>query len=601
MRTFIFLALVFVVLAPMALVVQNRERVAFERELAKVEQAHLIIAQNLASSMQRFATDLTTTFEFLSRSEIDIQNTSALSDLLSVYGVYAVAELDEQSTVIRGIVGSPNSVPSSAIVRQLQATAVATEANLSGVYQVGGQPTMYVYQKTASGSLLIGTMDTSYVRTQQKQIAFGDRGHAMVVDQNGRVLGHPKQQWTDISKDASGLEVVQRMVSRQTGVMQFFSPPLQADMIAGYTFVPATGWGVMVPQPISELHDAAMVEVKELIWTLAFLFVLASAVAWVLSGLIVRPLKKISQTVQDVQSGNISARVPDLGKGAPLELASLRLLLNGVMDEWSQNRDMLESSLEAAKAANTHKAHAISVLSHEMRTPLNGVLGGADLLKGSNLDRKQLRYLDMIITSAHSLLDHVNDVLEIGRLGAKHNSPTSSQIDIRAMFTETRKKYARKSEAKGVRFSQTVSENVPRLIVADFAKVRNIIANLTSNAVKFTDQGYVDVTAKMSALDRLSLTVKDTGCGIPIEDLGRIFEPFSMVDASFNRQQSGTGLGLSIVKLSVESMGGTVEVQSTDGVGSTFRVEVPVTPFDGEPPQAATSNTSVSEAYALQV
>ncbi len=575
MRTYIFLAMVLAVVAPMAIMLNNRESKAFERELVKVEQAHLIIAMNLASSLQRFATDAGNAFDFIVTGSHNRIDPDRAQQLLSPYGIYAMAKVDVQSSPLQTVFGDSGSFPP---VGELLSTIDETpysKSSFSAVHIVDAQPTMFLLHRSADGALYIGAMATTYIQEQQQSITFGELGHAMIVDHTGRVLGHPKAEWTNIAKDASALDVVQKMLARGQGVTQFYSPPLDADMISGYTFVPATGWGVMVPQPIEELHAAARVESHELLQTLLAIFVIALFVSWLLSGIIVRPLKQISRTVEQVQSGDPTARVPEFSRSAPDELKSLRQLLNDVMDNWQENLSLLERSLKASNEATEHKAQAISILSHEMRTPLNGVVGAADLLVNTDLNEKQLKYSKIIKTSAITLLDHVNNVLEVSTLESGRRKASSSPIDVRQLLQDIINENQTQADNTGIALTMHVDKNVPEQIVSDQKLLRNIAANLVSNAVKFTSSGQVDVTLEKSGLRNLTLSVKDSGTGIGPGDISRIFEPFAVIDSSFNRRQCGTGLGLSIVKLSVDAIGGSIDAQSTQDVGSTFKVQIP--------------------------
>jgi signal transduction histidine kinase/DNA-binding response OmpR family regulator len=576
MRTYVFVAMLLVVAIPFGFMVNTRQKAAFARELVKVEQAHLVIAENLASTLQRYSSDVVSTFDFLTTNYSKEMDAGSLDILLRSLGIRYIAAFDGRTGTEDVIYARDFARPSTETIEQLRSSAMTGKTQVSGVKQVAGEPVMYLSRESSSGRLLLGVLDTAYLIAVQKQVAFGELGHAMIVDQEGRVIAHPSPEWTKSSKDASKLSVVQRMMQGQTGVMQFFSPPLKADMIAGYTSVPLTKWGVMVPQPVSELWDAANVASVELMKTLLLLFVGAGAVGWILSGVIARPLNKIAETVVKVRDGDLSARVPQLGKFTPQEINSMRNLLNGLMDIWSKNREMLESALEAANNANAKKSQAISVLSHEMRTPLNGILGAIELIDGTELTTSQRRYQGILQISANTLLEHVNRVLEVSRLDNSAMAINRSSIDVRELLENIVSENTSQAEKSGNIVTLSIPDEIPLIIETDHHKLRNIIANLVSNAVKFTKNGQINIRVALLVNDQFEITVSDTGPGIAPSQADFVFEPFSILNSGFDREQDGTGLGLCIVKMSAEALGGHVRLVSDVGQGSEFCVSVPV-------------------------
>lgn len=576
MRTYIFFAMVIVVLVPLGFKLHNRETAAFERELEKVEQGHLIIADNLASTLERYANDITRTFDFIAANPDASWDPAALDSLLSSYNIRFVVVLDRENAVLDEIFTRDLTLPADEVINTLREEAMATETLMTGIIRVNERPLMFLARRAMPDRLVLGAFDTQFLVDQQQEIAFGEKGHAMIVDQNGLVIAHPKPEWTAASQDASRLSVVQQMMAGETGVMQFFSPPLKADMIAGYTSVPSTGWGVMVPQPISELEDAARVEAGELLRLFIILFVAAAAASWLLSGLITRPLEIMSQAVEKVRKGDQDARVPTLHRWSPTELRGLGQLFNGLLDSVAENRAMLEQSLQSARKANDDKSRTISVLSHEMRTPLNGIIGALDMIQRTSLDDTQRRYTSIIGTSSQTLLGHVNDVLEVSRLDSAIIAIKLSQFSLSDLLDDIVSETLPIANRNGDRIILSVGDDLPPLIEADRRKMRNVVANLVGNAAKFTTNGSITVTANMVSTDMVKIEVKDTGTGIAPKDLERVFEPFTVLDAEYGRTQEGTGLGLSIVAQTTEALGGEISVDSTLGRGSTFTVRMPI-------------------------
>ena len=576
MRVYIFLGMFFVISIPLIFVMQKSYQFAYERELEKVEQSHLVIAENLASTLQRYADDVKSTFDFIASNYQLAIDKESLEELLQEYNFRFVADFDSETNNPTVVFSKDFETPSNETIDALRKSSTYESSVFSGVMQSSTGPVLYLTRLMPNGALLVGAIDTSYLIAQQKEIAFGERGHSMIVDQNGRVIAHPKNDWVQSSKDVSGLEVVQKMTAGQTGVHQFFAPPLKADVIAGYTFVPSTGWGAMVPQPISELEQAASVEAARVIEALVLVFLAAALASWLLAGLIAGPVQVLSRVVTEVRSGNYSERVPKFTHLTPLEISSLRSLLNGLLDSWSDSREMMLKSLEAAQEANRHKSESISILSHEMRTPLNGIVGSLELIKSTELTEKQNKYLGFITTSTSTLLDHVNNVLEVSRLDNNNAEITKDFVQVQHLLQEIVEENSAQAERLGCKIILSFSpRNMPN-VETDPRLLRKILANLISNAVKFAPGEEIFVSTKLDSEDILEIVVKDTGPGIHDKDTARIFEPFTTVDASFGRQYEGTGLGLNIVAASIEALGGKLSLKSKVGSGSEFTVCIPV-------------------------
>ncbi len=587
MRNYVFAAFAVTLLTAFAVLLVRIEQTAFDRELIHVREGHLIIAENLAEALSRYAVDLMSTFDFLLAAYDDTPPPQEVVDLMADYDLHYFAIVDQTNTILQQIGSAKSEFPDAAALDVIRAEAATGGTVITGIIRINDQPLLFVTRALADGRLAIAPFDTNYLAQVQKAVAFGELGHSMLVDKNGLVIAHPNPEWQRTSKDASPLSVVQAMLAGETGVMQFYSPPLAADMIAGHTWVPETGWGVMVPQPIRELHASAQTHAAVLVRVLVVVMVLALIASWVLAGVIEGPLRRFSDTVQAIRNGNLRARVPRLPWLSPNETRDLRVLFNGLMDKLESDASLLRQSLDAAESANQARSRFVGVLSHEMRTPLNGIVATLELMRQTPLDADQQRYLSMIDTSSQTLKGHVDDVLELTRLesGQIKLDPTSFAVrDLVAEVVDVCRPMAR---ANGNSISVSYGAGLPAQITADRRKLRQILENLTGNAAKFTRNGEISVSVGILKRGVLELTVTDTGPGIAEADQDRVFEPFATVDSSFARTAEGTGLGLSIVKSSVEAMGGEISLTSELGHGATFRVQTPVEYDDTAQPAAA--------------
>ena len=248
-----------------------------------------------------------------------------------------------------------------------------------------------------------------------------------------------------------------------------------------------------------------------------------------------------------------------------------------LLEQKVKNRtDQLAEATRTAQAANQAKSEFLANISHELRTPMNGVIGMLDIALDRDLNPELAEQLQTAQHCAHSLLSLLNDILDLSKIEAGKMTLEKISFDVRALLEDCIKSHQPRAQKNSVTLLSEVSSNVPREITGDPLRIRQILGNLISNAVKFTDHGSVAVRMDGQFSDgggfRIGVTVQDSGTGIPADKLLSIFDEFTQADGSVSRKYGGTGLGLAITKKLVKLHGGEINVNSELGRGTAFTV-----------------------------
>ncbi len=275
----------------------------------------------------------------------------------------------------------------------------------------------------------------------------------------------------------------------------------------------------------------------------------------------------------------------------PVDERDLRSAIEVALYKHKMERELRQARKET-EAANAVKTSFLATISHELRTPMNGVLGMTELLLLSDLPEEHKSNVELIKESAMSLLNVLNQILDYSKLEARIQALRETEFRIRELLESVVTQYEGPARAKGIELGFSMDPNVPELVLGDSGKLRQVVKNVVENAVKFTSEGRIDVEARLAhpseyrgeqpAEDRVRLhvAVRDTGCGIPPEKLGGIFECFTQVDDYMTRKEGGLGLGLAISSRLATLLGGEIWTESEEGKGSVFHITADLQPQD---------------------
>ena len=334
-------------IGPVLLLGTQLKHPAMQRELEAVHEKHLMVARHLTEALDRYARDAAAVF----RNSVGMQragtDTRQLGELLGDLHFRHVCVVDGDGHVLSSVVSGNGSVSGrlGPAVREKVLPLLTRDTVTFAPVMAGGngEPLIFIGEMLDEGLYAVGAIRPDYLVELQQAISFGQKGHAAIVDQTGRVLAHPRDDWRAEMKDISGVEPVRRMIGGDTGVSVFYSPVLDQQMVAGYSVVGTSGWGAMVPQPLTELEDSARNLVRITV-AIGFLGAIAAAIlSWWLAGYLARPVVAVTRAARRLTRGKPTEAI-SLSDRAPAELDSLATSFNLMVTRISEANRQLQAS-----------------------------------------------------------------------------------------------------------------------------------------------------------------------------------------------------------------------------------------------------------------
>jgi signal transduction histidine kinase len=503
----------------------------------------------------------------------------------------ATGELTEAPEASLALLKAPSVIQLAAYTPD--APVVGLVENITGVVKIDGRPTLIGITP------ILPTADGDEVgQNSRGVIVFGRLADEAFIQQFSEdlKLSVTLTPYADMQLED---DVRVALLSDDTGE-SLTVKALDSDTIAGYILIrdinndPILVMSVDLPRSIYQEGQQAVQFFLFALLGIGLLFLVTSLLLleWMV-------LSRVSTLAEDVSGvgGNVATRIKVQGAD---ELSSLGQDINKMLDsiEGAQksliekDRRLSEQNLELAKAnqdlniarqkaeeSARLKSEFLASMSHELRTPLNAIIGYSQLMMrgaGGELVEKHRRNVERIFTNGEHLLRLINDVLDLAKIEAGRMELSPTVVNVRNFADEAHRQTQGLAEQKRLRFEFEVENGLPALLVYDRDRLKQVVLNLVSNAIKFTETGSVRVEYKKSSMTEWAISVTDTGIGIPAHAQEYIFDEFRQVDGSTTRKHGGTGLGLAIVRNLVATMGGQISLKSQVGQGSTFTVVMPL-------------------------
>ena len=456
--------------------------------------------------------------------------------------------------------------------------------------------TIAVPERGPEQGVVVAEVNLKFIWDVMSQIQIGKAGYAYAVDASGTLVAHPDislvLKKTDLSSFVqvqAALETPPSLAKQQQAEVMIARDMENQRVLTTYQPIEPLGWYVIVEQPLAEAFAPLYSAILRTGFFLLVGFALAVVASLYFARRMVTPIQSLQASAAQIGRGDLDQTI-DIRTGDELEelaeefnrmTSRLRESYAGLEQKVEQrtqelvhaNAELLEArdiALEASRA----KSEFLASMSHEIRTPLNAIIGMAEVLSETQLSVEQQEYLRVSRNAGDTLLNTINDILDLSKLEAGQLVLEGVDFDLRELVENTVEVLGVRAHEQGLELHCNFAPDVPTALVGDPVRLGPVITNLLGNAIKFTEKGrvavYVEKDPETTEAGALRFRVSDTGIGIPPDKLEAIFESFVQADASTTREYGGTGLGLAISRRLTELMGGRIWVDSKLGEGSTF-------------------------------
>jgi signal transduction histidine kinase/CheY-like chemotaxis protein len=441
------------------------------------------------------------------------------------------------------------------------------------------------FNQLAQGLNALNARQTLSANAEQLAIKLSKESYQIELDEARRIV---RMLTKPISQD----EVFSTQLSIAT------DPILKEPVLVNVFSVPDTYWKVITVTP-EQLAFAASNNIIDAMLMASFIVLTISLLVGfaIMQRTLVQPLIHITSQIKHIDLEKLTAsRKPAIQNIPSGELGELATQFNEHTEQLVDTKTELEHQIILAKQATIAKSQFLANMSHEIRTPINGVLGMLTLMDHTPLDKQQSHYISMARSSAESLLTVINDILDFSKIEAGKLDIETLDFDLRSLLDDLAGNMAHLAQKKGLELILDIHHVPHRMVQGDPGRIRQVLTNLVSNAIKFTEEGEVVIKVKLENVGRMGLilygSVSDTGIGIPKEKQAILFQSFSQLDDSSTRKYGGTGLGLAISKQLCELMGGGITLISEGDKGSQFNFSVNLQPSEQVLPNLPKVNLS---------
>jgi len=431
LRFVLFFGFFLVSLIPVAIIDFWVQRSALNNEYNAVQEKHLLVAQNLTNALSRYSIDVAAAFSALA-DDPTISTGNQIQEILSTLHFKSIHRINGNTGLSIQLFGIKSNPPIVDEFVDGTHTGDGYDQTIFGslVFDKQEMPVIPVFRQIAHNDIIVGALDPKYIIELQQAISFGDRGHAAIVDHTGQVIAHPNKDWQMNKKNIGVIAPVKQMMSGKTGVATFYSPAMKADMIAGYSFVPETGWGAMIPQPTAELEE----RVKEFRYIsnsiMAVGILLAIIFSLVLALWLSHPLRALADAARSVTSGNPIKPVTSLPSLTPSEVRDVADAFNAMIHTISIKQAEISANTAILQATINNMAEGVVLIDDDRNIRLHN----EKFLSLLNIDVLTLNSHDLI-TQLASIGHPQQDIKNLSELLNLQSKNELAHISMTEFFT----------------------------------------------------------------------------------------------------------------------------------------------------------------------